>query len=123
MYEMEIELQNLNANTRRVRLMPSVWCVQVNGTYEMEIELQNLNANTRRVRLMPSVWCVQVNGTYEMEIELQNLNANTRRVRLMPPSTKYFSVADLVFPTEGGSSHGQVAPGMKCKVRSHLTPI
>lgn len=48
--------------------------------------------------------------TYEARLTIRNKSRLSRRVRVLPAASRYFSVAECVFPSE----HGMLAPGMAC---------
>ena len=51
----------------------------------------------------------EAGGVYEIPLQLQNSSTLSRRVRVLPPSTKFFSITLLSYP----STEGHLAPGMQ----------
>ena len=59
-----------------------------------------------------------VPGVYEIPVMLQNASNLLRRVRVLPPSTKFFSITLLSYPSE----EGNLAPGMHATLHVRFAP-
>lgn len=59
------------------------------------------------------------NGVFEAEVQVRNVAGVMRRMRVLPPVTQYFSVTDVMYPTD---HVGVVAPGLSATVRVAFAP-
>ena len=61
----------------------------------------------------------EAGGVYEITLSLRNVSHLSRRLRVLPPSTRFFSISLIAYPSE----EGHLAPGMKAEVRAHLKKV
>lgn len=57
-------------------------------------------------------------NVYELTLSLMNTDTVSKRLRINPPSTQYFALKDVIYPTDTA----MIAPGMECIVKLQFSP-
>lgn len=60
----------------------------------------------------------EAGGVYEIPVQLRNVSACSRRLRVLPPTSRFFSVCLLAYPSDGGF----LAPGMHAELSVRFAP-